>query len=59
MAIRTNHLGNHFLLEVVDPITTKEAMPVFRYRARDLTRLLPGSVTSMRHFARSPVVPTT
>ena len=31
---------------------TKEAMPVIRYRTRDLTRLLPGISTSMRRIAR-------
>jgi phenylacetate-CoA ligase len=31
---------------------TKEAMPVIRYRTRDLTRLLPGLSTSMRRMAR-------
>jgi phenylacetate-CoA ligase len=31
---------------------TKEAMPVIRYRTRDLTRLLPGSVTAMRRMAK-------
>ena len=27
-------------------------MPVIRYRTRDLTRLLPGTVTAMRRFAK-------
>jgi phenylacetate-CoA ligase len=31
---------------------TKQAMPVIRYRTRDLTRLLPGISTSMRRIAR-------
>jgi phenylacetate-CoA ligase len=31
---------------------TKEAMPVVRYRTRDLTRLLPGLSTPMRRIAR-------
>src|ERR1700735_1566018 len=31
---------------------TKEAMPVIRYRTRDLTRLLPGSATAMRRMAK-------
>ena len=31
---------------------TKEAMPVIRYRTRDLTRLLPGTARSMRRMAR-------
>jgi len=48
---------DHFYPEVIDPVTgevaeegelvftslTKQAMPVIRYRTRDLTRLLPGS----------------
>ncbi|MBF8188378.1 phenylacetate--CoA ligase [Nonomuraea sp. K274] len=48
---------DHFYPETVDPVTgepadagelvltslTKEAMPVIRYRTRDLTRLLPGT----------------
>ncbi|MEZ2696775.1 phenylacetate--CoA ligase, partial [Hafnia alvei] len=29
---------------------TKEAMPVIRYRTRDLTRLLPGSARNMRRM---------
>jgi phenylacetate-CoA ligase len=31
---------------------TKEAMPVIRYRTRDLTRLLPGNATAMRRIAK-------
>ena len=38
--------------ELVFTSLTKEAMPVIRYRTRDLTRLLPGSVTNMRRMAR-------
>ncbi|HYF57946.1 MAG TPA: phenylacetate--CoA ligase PaaK [Burkholderiaceae bacterium] len=38
--------------ELVFTTLTKEAMPVIRYRTRDLTRLLPGSVTSMRRMAK-------
>jgi phenylacetate-CoA ligase len=38
--------------ELVFTSLTKEAMPVIRYRTRDLTRLLPGSVTAMRRMAR-------
>jgi phenylacetate-CoA ligase len=38
--------------ELVLTSLTKEAMPVIRYRTRDLTRLLPGSVTAMRRFAK-------
>ncbi|TXL69777.1 phenylacetate--CoA ligase [Vineibacter terrae] len=38
--------------ELVITSLTKEALPVIRYRTRDLTRLLPGSVTAMRRMAR-------
>jgi phenylacetate-CoA ligase len=38
--------------ELVFTTLTKEAMPVIRYRTRDLTRLLPGSVTPMRRMAK-------
>lgn len=38
--------------ELVFTTLTKEAMPVIRYRTRDLTRLLPGTVRSMRRMAR-------
>jgi phenylacetate-CoA ligase len=38
--------------ELVFTSLTKEAMPVVRYRTRDLTRLLPGSVTNMRRMAK-------
>jgi len=31
---------------------TKEAMPVIRYRTRDLTCLLPGRLTAMRYLKR-------
>ncbi len=31
---------------------TKEAMPLVRYRTRDLTRLLPGTARTMRRIAR-------
>jgi phenylacetate-CoA ligase len=31
---------------------TKEAMPVIRYRTRDIARLLPGRVTAMRRIAK-------
>jgi phenylacetate-CoA ligase len=59
---------DHFIAEIVDPngrviadgeqgelvftSLTKQAMPVIRYRTRDLTRLLPGSATAMRRMAR-------
>ncbi|HXI75561.1 MAG TPA: phenylacetate--CoA ligase PaaK [Steroidobacteraceae bacterium] len=38
--------------ELVFTSLTKEAMPVIRYRTRDLTRLLPGSTTRMRRMAK-------
>jgi phenylacetate-CoA ligase len=38
--------------ELVFTSLTKEAMPVIRYRTRDLTRLLPGTRTAMRRFAK-------
>jgi len=38
--------------ELVFTSLTKEAMPVIRYRTRDLTRLLPGSCTAMRRMAK-------
>jgi len=59
---------DHFIAEIVDPSgrpvadgehgelvftsLTKEAMPIIRYRTRDLTRLLPGTVTRMRRMAK-------
>ena len=38
--------------ELVFTSLTKEAMPVIRYRTRDLTRLLPGTARTMRRMAR-------
>jgi phenylacetate-CoA ligase len=38
--------------ELVFTSLTKEAMPVIRYRTRDLTRLLPGTLTCMRRMAK-------
>jgi phenylacetate-CoA ligase len=38
--------------ELVFTSLTKEAMPVVRYRTRDLTRLLAGSRTAMRRMAK-------
>jgi phenylacetate-CoA ligase len=38
--------------ELVFTSLTKEAMPVIRYRTRDLTRLLSGSVTALRRMAK-------
>ena len=38
--------------ELVFTSLTKQAMPIVRYRTRDLTRLLPGSVGPMRRIAK-------
>jgi phenylacetate-CoA ligase len=38
--------------ELVFTSLTKQAMPVVRYRTRDLTRLLPGSVRPMRRMQK-------
>lgn len=38
--------------ELVLTSLTKQALPVIRYRTRDLTRLMPGSRTPMRRMAR-------
>ncbi len=38
--------------ELVLTSLTKEAMPVLRYRTRDLTRLLPGSMRPMRRIEK-------
>ncbi|MEO8449742.1 MAG: phenylacetate--CoA ligase, partial [Gemmatimonadota bacterium] len=38
--------------ELVFTTITKEALPVIRYRTRDLTALLPGTARSMRRMAR-------
>jgi phenylacetate-CoA ligase len=38
--------------ELVFTSLAKEAMPVIRYRTRDLTRLLPGRSTEMRRMAK-------
>jgi phenylacetate-CoA ligase len=38
--------------EVVFTTLTKEAMPVIRYRTRDVTRLLPGTARTMRRMER-------
>ena len=45
-------LPDGVLGELVFTSLTKEAMPVIRYRTRDLTRLLPGTARSMRRMAR-------
>ncbi len=38
--------------EIVFTSLTKEAMPVVRYRTRDLTRLLPGTARTMRRMEK-------
>jgi phenylacetate-CoA ligase len=38
--------------ELVLTSLTKEALPVIRYRTRDLTRLMPGTARTMRRMAR-------
>ncbi|MDP9398191.1 MAG: phenylacetate--CoA ligase [Actinomycetota bacterium] len=38
--------------ELVFTTLTKEALPVVRYRTRDLTRLLPGTARTMRRMAK-------
>ena len=38
--------------ELVFTSLTKEAMPVIRYRTRDLTKLLPGTARNMRRMGR-------
>ncbi len=43
-------LADGELGELVFTSLTKEAMPVIRYRTRDLTRLLPGTARSMRRM---------
>lgn len=45
-------LGDGEQGELVFTSLTKEAMPVIRYRTRDLTRLLPGTRTAMRRMAK-------
>ncbi|MBE9376308.1 phenylacetate--CoA ligase [Saccharopolyspora sp. HNM0983] len=38
--------------ELVFTSLTKEALPIIRYRTKDLTRLLPGTARSMRRMAK-------
>jgi phenylacetate-CoA ligase len=38
--------------ELVFTSLTKQAMPIIRYRTRDLTRLLPGTARSLRRMAK-------
>lgn len=45
-------LGDGDCGELVLTSLTKEAMPVIRYRTRDLTRLLPGTARTMRRIEK-------
>ncbi len=45
-------LADGELGELVFTSLTKEAMPVIRYRTRDLTRLLPGTARTMRRMEK-------
>jgi phenylacetate-CoA ligase len=45
-----NPIADGEMGELVFTSLTKEAMPVFRYRTKDLTRLLPGTARTMRRF---------
>jgi phenylacetate-CoA ligase len=45
-------LGEGEIGELVFTTLSKEAMPVVRYRTRDLTRLLPGTARTMRRMER-------
>jgi phenylacetate-CoA ligase len=45
-------LADGELGELVFTSLTKQAMPVIRYRTRDLTRLLPGTARTMRRMQR-------
>ncbi|BCY10795.1 phenylacetate--CoA ligase PaaK [Actinoplanes sp. L3-i22] len=47
-----NPLPDGELGELVFTSLTREAMPVIRYRTRDLTRLLPGTARPMRRMAK-------
>ena len=38
--------------ELVFTSLTKQAMPIIRYRTRDLTRLLPGTARTMRRIEK-------
>ncbi|MFP3693498.1 phenylacetate--CoA ligase, partial [Burkholderia sp. SIMBA_048] len=38
--------------ELVFTSLTKEALPIVRYRTRDLTRLLPGTARTMRRMEK-------
>ena len=45
-------LADGELGELVFTSLTKEALPIIRYRTRDLTRLLPGTARSMRRMQK-------
>jgi len=45
-------LGDGERGELVFTSLTKEALPIIRYRTRDLTRLLPGTVRTMRRMEK-------
>jgi phenylacetate-CoA ligase len=45
-------VGDGELGELVFTSLTKEAMPIIRYRTRDLTRLLPGTARTMRRMEK-------
>src|SRR6202790_972020 len=45
-------MGDGEVGELTFTSLTKEAMPVIRYRTRDLTSLRPGNVTAMRRMAK-------
>ena len=47
-----NPLPDGELGELVFTSLTKEALPIIRYRTRDLTRLLPGTARTMRRMDR-------
>ncbi|SFN84781.1 phenylacetate--CoA ligase PaaK [Xenorhabdus japonica] len=47
-----NNLADGKTGELLLTTLTKEAMPVIRYRTRDLTRLLPGTTRNMRRMHR-------
>jgi phenylacetate-CoA ligase len=47
LPVRDGEIG-----ELVFTSLTKEAMPMIRYRTRDLTRLLPGTARSMRRMEK-------
>jgi phenylacetate-CoA ligase len=50
--VTTEVLPDGELGELVFTSLTKEAMPIIRYRTRDLTRLLPGTARTMRRMEK-------